>query len=266
MAIYGTGEPAELAYLSLKELGLEAVAVFDGGAGGEFLGMPVRPSTDHTSVTCDLMIVASWTAQGRLSPILSRRECLRRNSARCSRRCLGVPGAVGDATQRPGQAASEEETEGRVGPGSGMMGQQTHIGRHETDDLLLSGRVSGISYEPFFFFQVQDYLPRTMFEELRASFPLPAHFRAAEGGKQYLSSNKSPNDFERFCAANELWRQLFEFFGSAYFMADLHNVIKRGLLDDRGWRGRKKWCAPSRMTSLFPLEHAFQPVQTTYQF
>src|SRR6266705_3902347 len=43
VAICGRGEAAELAYLSLKESGLEPVAIFDGDGGQEFLGMAVRP-------------------------------------------------------------------------------------------------------------------------------------------------------------------------------------------------------------------------------
>ena len=42
VAIYGSGEAAELAYLSLKESGLEPVAIFDQDGGHDFLGMPVR--------------------------------------------------------------------------------------------------------------------------------------------------------------------------------------------------------------------------------
>jgi hypothetical protein len=57
--IYGRGEAAELAYLSLKESGLEPVAIFDGDGGQEFLGMPVRPVREHVDVTYDLMIVAT---------------------------------------------------------------------------------------------------------------------------------------------------------------------------------------------------------------
>ena len=64
IAIYGTGEPAELAYISLKELGLEPVAVFDAKAGGSFLGMPVRPVVEHSSVDYDMMIVASLGLSG----------------------------------------------------------------------------------------------------------------------------------------------------------------------------------------------------------
>src|SRR4029450_9760368 len=41
VAIYGSGEAAELAYLSLKESGMEPVAIFDQDGGREFLGRPV---------------------------------------------------------------------------------------------------------------------------------------------------------------------------------------------------------------------------------
>ena len=51
MAIYGRGEAAELAYLSLKESGLEPVAIFDAEGGHEFLGMPVRPIAEHATCT-----------------------------------------------------------------------------------------------------------------------------------------------------------------------------------------------------------------------
>jgi DNA-binding MarR family transcriptional regulator len=59
VAICGRGEAAELAYLSLKESGLDPVAVFDSEGGREFLGMPVRSLTEHTEVEFDLVIVAT---------------------------------------------------------------------------------------------------------------------------------------------------------------------------------------------------------------
>ena len=59
VAIYGRGEAAELAYLSLKESGLDPVAVFDQDGGGTFLGMPVRPIAEHSTTDYDVMIVAS---------------------------------------------------------------------------------------------------------------------------------------------------------------------------------------------------------------
>jgi predicted transcriptional regulator len=65
VAIYGCGEAAELAYLSLKESGLEPVAVFDKGNGHDFLGMRVRPITEHAQVEFDLVIVATLDRSGQ---------------------------------------------------------------------------------------------------------------------------------------------------------------------------------------------------------
>jgi predicted transcriptional regulator len=59
VAIYGRGEAAELAYLSLREFGLEPVAVFDAKSGADFLGMPVLGIADHETVSFDLLILAT---------------------------------------------------------------------------------------------------------------------------------------------------------------------------------------------------------------
>lgn len=59
VAICGRGEAAELAYLSLKESGLDPVAVFDKEGGDDFLGMPVRPIAEQDQVEYDLIIVAT---------------------------------------------------------------------------------------------------------------------------------------------------------------------------------------------------------------
>ena len=72
VAICGSGEAAELAYLSLKESGLEPVAVFDKEGGHDFLGMPLRPITDHDQVEFDLIIVATLDRSGQqLADLLS---------------------------------------------------------------------------------------------------------------------------------------------------------------------------------------------------
>jgi ribosomal protein S25 len=60
IAIYWRGEAAELAYLSLREAGIEPAAVFDVETGGHFLGMTVVRIHDHERVSYDLMIVASF--------------------------------------------------------------------------------------------------------------------------------------------------------------------------------------------------------------
>jgi DNA-binding MarR family transcriptional regulator len=65
VAIFGSGEAAELAYLSLKESGLDPVAVFDTEGGREFLGMPVLPIAGHRTVDFDLIIVATLDRSGQ---------------------------------------------------------------------------------------------------------------------------------------------------------------------------------------------------------
>ena len=64
VAIYGRGEAAELAYLSLREVGLEPVAIFDEANGHEFLGIPVRPIAEHEQVAFDMMIIATLERSG----------------------------------------------------------------------------------------------------------------------------------------------------------------------------------------------------------
>jgi len=58
VALYGTGDAAELVYLLLKDMGLELVAVFAPEGNGAFLGLPVRPIADQGQVAYDVLIVA----------------------------------------------------------------------------------------------------------------------------------------------------------------------------------------------------------------
>jgi DNA-binding MarR family transcriptional regulator len=70
IAVYGTGEAAELAYLSVAENGLEPVAIFDDDGGGRrFLGHMVRGVDTHGDVPFDLMIVATL---GPAEPVVDR--------------------------------------------------------------------------------------------------------------------------------------------------------------------------------------------------
>ena len=59
IAIYGTGEAAELAYLSVKEAGLELAAIFDDQGGQMFLGMPVQGIREQHLVPYDLLVIAA---------------------------------------------------------------------------------------------------------------------------------------------------------------------------------------------------------------
>jgi DNA-binding MarR family transcriptional regulator len=59
-ALCGVGEAAELAYLTLREFGLEPVGVFDRAAGGRFLGFTVRPLEELAAEEVDGVIVATF--------------------------------------------------------------------------------------------------------------------------------------------------------------------------------------------------------------
>ncbi len=60
IVLYGTGEAAELAYLTLKEFGLEPIGVFSGEGGGHFLGFPVQAVTELAAEELDCIIVATF--------------------------------------------------------------------------------------------------------------------------------------------------------------------------------------------------------------
>ena len=60
IALYGTGEAAELAYLTLREAGLEPVGVFARDAEGVFLGLPVRDWRELATADVDRIVVATF--------------------------------------------------------------------------------------------------------------------------------------------------------------------------------------------------------------
>jgi DNA-binding MarR family transcriptional regulator len=60
VALYGTGEAAEVAYLTLKEMGIEPVGVFARSATGQFLGFAVRPLSELGTEEFDVVIVATF--------------------------------------------------------------------------------------------------------------------------------------------------------------------------------------------------------------
>ena len=63
--LYGTGELAEIAFLTIQEMGLELVGIVDTAPTSErFLGQPVRPLHEITATDYDRMIVCSLRASG----------------------------------------------------------------------------------------------------------------------------------------------------------------------------------------------------------
>jgi len=73
IALYGTGEAAELAYLTLKETGLEPVGVFDARADGQFLGMTVQSVADLDEEGFDAVVLATFDSPEKHVTALERR-------------------------------------------------------------------------------------------------------------------------------------------------------------------------------------------------
>jgi DNA-binding MarR family transcriptional regulator len=73
VALYGSGEAAELAYLTLREMGVDPVVVFADSGQAEFLGIPVR-STADVDDSLDRVIVAAFgpTDPARLEALVGR--------------------------------------------------------------------------------------------------------------------------------------------------------------------------------------------------
>ena len=98
VALYGTGEAAEIAYLTLKEFGLEPVAVFTRDGGGRFLGAPVRAIADLDPGEVDGLILATFE---RPEPYLDE---VRRHGIPAER-IITIRGATGAPAVRQGGAA-----------------------------------------------------------------------------------------------------------------------------------------------------------------
>jgi hypothetical protein len=61
IVLYGTGEAAELAYLTIAELGLTLTCVVsDSGQSDRFFGVPVRPLSALRDDDVDAVIVAAF--------------------------------------------------------------------------------------------------------------------------------------------------------------------------------------------------------------
>ena len=72
IALFGTGEIAEVAYLTLREFGLEPVAVFSDEGGGVFLGIPITAAGDHRRIQYDLVVVATLDGRQTASLLVNK--------------------------------------------------------------------------------------------------------------------------------------------------------------------------------------------------
>ena len=130
---------------------------------------------------------------------------------------------------------------------------------------MLSDRVHEITYDPFCFFHVTDYLPPEKYSILCDSFPNDEWFvQVIEGDKRRFSSSGTPEVFREFCRKYPVWQELFETFASQAIVDDIHALVRRGLVESRGRRGLRAWCdgANAGMSEAI----AKQPVKVVFEF
>ena len=63
IAFYGAGEAAEVAYLCLKEVGLDLAAVFESEDSEKFLGLPIQRLEELSPNEFDQVVVTSFISQ-----------------------------------------------------------------------------------------------------------------------------------------------------------------------------------------------------------
>jgi DNA-binding MarR family transcriptional regulator len=93
VALYGVGEAAELAYLTLKEFGLEPVGVFAAQPEGDFLGFPVRPAAGLADTDFDAVVVATFERPERYVAELAQ-QGVPREKFLTLRRLASFPGSA----------------------------------------------------------------------------------------------------------------------------------------------------------------------------
>jgi DNA-binding MarR family transcriptional regulator len=101
IALYGDGEAAELAYLTLREFGLEPVGVYAGAGGGRFLGFAVQPLAALATAGADAVVVATFDRPEQHVAQLERLGVPRRRLLTLRRLAAPAPDRAAAAKETP---------------------------------------------------------------------------------------------------------------------------------------------------------------------
>jgi len=96
--------------------------------------------------------------------------------------------------------------------------------------------------DPFFHFEVDDFLPAAEYAELCATFPSADQLpETITGNKQLLGTRTTEEAFERFCQQQPAWQRLFARLSSPQFLAELYEIVRPALIRSRGHYGGRRW-------------------------
>jgi Rps23 Pro-64 3,4-dihydroxylase Tpa1-like proline 4-hydroxylase len=140
----------------------------------------------------------------------------------------------------------------------------SHV-KSDADLLLLSKRLKDICYDPFCHFQIENYLPTSMYQSLLESFPEPRWFPdKVEGDKNRLHSLYSSHILRQFCRQYPAWQEFMDFLNSRLFLRDLYGLVWHGLVKSRGFLNSRRWCDAT--TDNLLLAVIKQPVKIQFEF
>ena len=132
--------------------------------------------------------------------------------------------------------------------------------------LLLSNSIKEITQEPFCFFQTDSYLPFSLYQKLKESFPDKSFFvNTHKRGKTTFQSDNNPDNFNKFCQENPLWNDFLQCFMSNEFLDDAFEFLKKPLNKARGKDGKKRWIL-ANSNSLDSSNSDVIPIEVRFEF
>jgi len=102
-----------------------------------------------------------------------------------------------------------------------------------TEDLLLSKRDVNISYDPFCYFNVDDFLPKEIYDYCSNSYPGPEYYLHRNKSKYFFDSVSDEEIFGDFCRKHPTWDNLIKHLSSDRFVKDIKQFLLIGLSQSR---------------------------------
>ena len=101
------------------------------------------------------------------------------------------------------------------------------------EDLLLSKRDIALSYDPFCYFNVDNFLPYEIYDYCSRNYPGPDYDIHRNRSKYFFDSVKDVDIFNDLCRKHAPWDTLLKHLSSDRFVQDTCNILSKGLMQSR---------------------------------
>ena len=141
--------------------------------------------------------------------------------------------------------------------------------RDFVSDLLISPKKPDITYDPFPYFYIDDYLPKDLYAALHEEFPSMTFFdgrnnvdRANRLRKMAL--NPRGERYAEFLASSPSWTKVIDALRSDAFLKDVEGLLRPALVQARGVAGRRGWWNHTSASRRVPIVE--RPVEFSCEF